>query len=59
MNLVYSVVILICVLSMLTMSIHVKGSLTLTKQAKIWFVVTFMGIALGATAECIIGGNGI
>lgn len=51
MNPIYSVMILICILSMTTLSILTKCSVALTSKAKMWFVITFMGIAFGMTAE--------
>ena len=47
MNPIYGVMILICVLSMITMSLLVKCSVTLTSKTKKWFIITFMGIAFG------------
>ena len=51
MNPIYSVMILICVLSMITMSVLVKCNVTLTARTKMWFIITFIGIAFGMTAE--------
>lgn len=51
MNPVYSVMVFVCILSMITMSILVRNNTTLAFKAKKWFVITFMGIALGITAE--------
>lgn len=51
MNSIYSVMILICVLSMTTMSLLVRCNVTLASKAKRWFMITFMGIAFGMTAE--------
>ena len=51
MNPIYSVMILICILSMITMSLLVIRSVTLLSKSKMWFIITFMGIAFGMTAE--------
>ncbi|MBP3610005.1 MAG: HD domain-containing protein [Lachnospiraceae bacterium] len=51
MNPIYSVMILICILSMLTMSVLVRKSVTLTNKTKMWFIITFIGISFGMTAE--------
>lgn len=51
LNPIYCIMILNCVLTMITMSILVKCNTTLTAKAKMWFVVTFMGIAFGTLAE--------
>lgn len=53
MNSIYSVMILICVLSMFTMSMLVRCNVTLTTKAKMWFIITFIGITFGMTAEFI------
>lgn len=55
MNPIYGVMILICVLSMVTMSMLVSCNVTLTNKSRMWFVITFMGIALGMTAEFLRG----
>ena len=51
MNPIYGVMILICVLSLVTLSMLARCSTTLTSEAKRWFIITFMGIGLGMTAE--------
>ena len=51
MNPIYSVVVLICVLSMLTMSMLVKCNTNLSHNNKKWFIVTFIGIAFAMTIE--------
>ena len=51
MNPIYSVMILICILSLITMSMLVRCNVTLASKTKMWFIVTFTGIALGMTAE--------
>ncbi|MBO5304010.1 MAG: HD domain-containing protein [Lachnospiraceae bacterium] len=51
MNPIYSVMIFVCVLSMVTMSLLVRCNVTLASKAKMWFMLTFMGIAFGMTAE--------
>lgn len=51
MNLVYVVMILICILIMFTMSMVVRCNSTLTKNSKKWFVITFIGISAAMLAE--------
>jgi len=51
MNPIYCVMILICVLSLITTSMLVKCNVTLASKTKMWFIITFIGIALGMTAE--------
>ena len=51
MNPIYGVMILICILSMITLSMLVKRSVTLSAKTKMWFMLTFMGITFGMTAE--------
>ncbi len=51
MNPIYSVVVLICVLSMVTMSLLVRCNTILSHENKKWFVITFLGIAFAMTIE--------
>ena len=51
MNPIYCVLISICILSMLTMVLMAKANTTLSPKAKFWFIITFLGIALGMCAE--------
>lgn len=51
MNPIYGVMILICILSLITTSMLVKYNVTLSFNTKMWFIVTFIGISLGMTAE--------
>lgn len=43
--------IVICVMSMVTMCFHVHSKVFLSNHQKAWFVVTFIGIAVGAAVE--------
>lgn len=51
MNPIYGIMILICVLSMITASMLVRCNVTLSFKTKMWFIITFIGISLGMTAE--------
>ena len=53
MNYIYCVMVCICLLSMLTLCMFVKCSTTQTKESKKWFIITFIGIAIGISAEFI------
>lgn len=51
MNLIYSVMVFICILIMFVLCMFVKCSTTQTKESKKWFIITFIGIAVGISAE--------
>lgn len=40
---------------MVAMSFHIRSKVFLTKQAKMWFILTFLGIVLGMSAEFLRG----
>ena len=53
MNPIYSVMIPVCALSLITTAMLAGCNVTLSLRKKIWFIVTFVGISFGATAEFV------
>ena len=49
----YNVIILVCVLSMVTMVIHVHNNVVFSEAKKRWFIATFILVAVCAVSECI------
>ena len=49
----YNVIILVCVLSMVTMSIHVHNNTAFSADKRKWFIATFMLVSVCAISECI------
>ncbi len=50
---IYLVIIAACLLTMIAMSVHVRQNATLSRTDKRWFILSFIGIALASTAECL------
>ena len=53
MNPIYPALIGACILAMIAMTVHVRANATLSHADKRWFSLCFLGIALGAAAECL------
>ena len=49
----YNVIIMVCVLSMGTMSIHVCNNGAFSKEKKGWFTAAFLLVAVCALSECV------
>jgi len=50
---IYNVIILLCVLCMMTMSVHTMNNVVFGTNKKHWFVTAFMLVAVCAIAECV------
>jgi len=50
---IYNVIIILCVLCMVTMSVHTMNNVVFSTAKKHWFVTAFVLVAMCAIAECI------